>query len=161
LGCPRRPQADHARSLATLQVDYAVQVENNGLGFPDGWWRQKYGQKPGPTFLLPWRFKRERLGYATPDYKLNLTKDILFDPPNAQAGEVVTITTRLHNYSLLATGSRPAVRFYLGDPDNGGSPISGVNGQSEVQTDAPIPARGHAVVRLPWQVPEGLRYPRI
>ena len=96
-----------------------------------------------------------------PDYKLDLTKDILFDPPNAQAGEVVTITTRLHNYSLLATGSRPAVRFYLGDPDQGGALIIGINGQSEVLTDAPIPARGQAIVRMSWQVPEGLRYPRI
>jgi PKD repeat protein len=144
-----------------LVVDYAVQVENSSAGFPTDWWRTHYGRQPDPAFLLPWRLERERLGYATPDYKLNLTKDILFDPPNAQAGEVVTLTARIHNYSLLATSGPTAVRFYLGDPDAGGSPIVGLNGESQVLTAGPIQARGNAIVRMPWRVPEGLRYPRI
>jgi hypothetical protein len=142
-------------------VDYAVQPELSRPGFPAGWWQTHYGEKADPAFLLPWRHDEARLGYATPAYKLNLTKDILFDPPNAQALETVTIVARLHNYSLRETATPPVVRFYLGDPDAGGTPLVGVNGETSVTAAGNIPARGSAIVTFPWRVPEGLRYPRI
>lgn len=142
-------------------VDYAVEPELSRPGFPAGWWETHYGGQPDPAFLLPWRHDEERLGYATPDYKRHLTKDILFDPPNAQAQEVVTITARLHNYSLRATEHPLVVRFYLGDPDAGGTALVGVNGETAVTVSGNLPARGSAIVRFPWRVPEGLRYPRI
>jgi len=142
-------------------VDYAVEPELSRPGFPAGWWETHYGGQPDPAFLLPWRHDEERLGYATPEYKRNLTKDILFDPPNAQAQEVVTVTARIHNYSLRATEQPPVIRFYLGDPDAGGTPLVGVNGETAVTVAGNLPARGSAIVRFPWRVPEGLRYPRI
>jgi hypothetical protein len=142
-------------------VDYAVQPELSRPGFPAGWWQTHYGEKADPAFLLPWRHDAARLGYATPAYKLNLTKDILFDPPNAQAQEAVTIIARIHNYSLRETATPPVVRFYLDDPDAGGTPLVGVNGETSVTVAGNIPARGSAIVTFPWRVPEGLRYPRI
>jgi hypothetical protein len=144
-----------------IVMDYAVQPELSRPGFPASWWEIHYGQQPDPAFLLPWRNERERLGYATPDYKLNLTKDILFDPPNAQAGETVTITARINNYSLRATTSPVAVRFYLGDPDAGGTPLVGVNGETAVTVPGNLAARGSALVRMGWRIPEGQRFPRI
>jgi hypothetical protein len=148
-------------SNGAVLIDYAVQPEFSAPGQPLDWWRRTYGQQPDPAFLLPWRFDEERLGYETPAYKSNLTKDILFDPPNAQAGEVVTLTARIHNYSLLATGSAPKVRFYVGDPDAGGTPIVGLGGQTVVTPSGPLEARGSAIVQMPWRVSQGLRYPRI
>lgn len=144
-----------------IVVDYAVQPELSRPGFPAGWWQTHYGDQADPAFLLPWRHDEARLGYTTPAYKLHLTKDILFDPPNAQALETVTITARLHNYSLRETATPPLVRFYLGDPDAGGTPLVGVNGETSVTVAGNVPARGSAIVRFPWRVAEGLRYPRI
>jgi len=144
-----------------IVLDYAVQPELSRPGFPAGWWESHYGQQPDPAFLLPWRNEPARLGYATPAYKLNLTKDILFDPPNAQAGETVTITARIHNYSLRATAGPLQVRFYLGAPDAGGTALVGVNGETAVTVNENLAARGSAIVRFPWRIPEGQRFPRI
>lgn len=144
-----------------IVMDYAVQPELSRPGFPAGWWETHYGQQPDPAFLLPWRNEPERLGYATPAYKLNLTKDILFDPPNAQAGEVVTITARINNYSLRATAGPLQVRFSLDDPDGGGTALVGVNGETDVTIPGNLAARGSAIVRFPWRIPEGQRFPRI
>ena len=144
-----------------IVMDYAVQPELSRPGFPAGWWETHYGQQSDPAFLLPWRNERERLGYATPEYKLTLTKDIIFDPPNAQAGEVVTITARINNYSLRATDSPVNVRFYQGDPAAGGTPLVGINGETDVTINGNLAARGSAIVRMAWRIPEGQRFPRI
>ncbi len=55
-----------------------------------------------------------------------------------------------------------SVKFYIGDPDNGGTLIVGTGGEEQVLTEEAIPARGNQLVEMLWQIPAGLpTYPRI
>lgn len=143
-----------------LVLDYAVNIpEPPG---EDSWWELMYKDNSDPTFILPWRLDPEK-GFALsePAKRFN-TKDLLFYPQRPEPGDTLTITARVRNYSLIPTPSSVSVKFYLNDPDSGGTPIIGVNGTNELSTDGPIPKRGRKEVDFKWVVPNGLpSYPRI
>lgn len=99
-----------------LVVDYAAGPKSTQDGAPlHTWWDDTYSQ-PDPTFNLPWKYRK-----SGDPYRL-LTKGIAFEPAAPIAGETVTITAKVSNYSLMGADN-VAVRFYLGDPDAGGVPI--------------------------------------
>jgi len=56
----------------------------------------------------------------------------------------------------METTGPVTVRFYLGDPFNGGTPIVGVGGITEVITNGPILSQNRASVEMNWVVPAGL-----
>jgi hypothetical protein len=96
-----------------LAVDYAAWPVTAS---PPTWWQNTY-DKPDPAFNLPWKYSSSK-GYP------QLTKEITFDPPSSKAGKQVTITARVRNYSLVGVeADKVKVRFYNGDPDNGGVQI--------------------------------------
>jgi hypothetical protein len=143
-----------------LVLDYAVNIpEPPG---EDSWWELMYKNNSDPTFILPWRLDPEK-GFALsePAKRFN-SKDILFYPQKPELGDTLTITARVRNYSLIPTPSSVSVKFYLNDPDSGGTPIIGVHGSNELITNGPVPERGNKNVELKWVVPSGLpSYPRI
>jgi len=143
-----------------LVLDYAVNIpEPPG---EDSWWELMYKDNSDPTFILPWRLDPEK-GFALsePAKRYN-TKDLLFRPQRPEPGDTLTIIARVRNYSLIPTPSSVSVKFYLNDPDSGGTPIIGVNGTNEMNTNGPVPSRGRMDVELKWVVPNGLSsYPRI
>ena len=54
------------------------------------------------------------------------------------------------------------MKFYLNDPDSGGTPIIGINGTNSVSTIGPIPERGRSDVSFLWILPNGFpSFPRI
>ena len=67
----------------------------------------------------------------------------------------------MSNFSLKETGDSLAVSFYLGDPDNGGTLITGLNGKSVVKTTGSISAQGTLRARLQRKVPPLPAFPRI
>lgn len=144
-----------------LVIDYAVKPELAQQGGTPTWWQVHYGEKADPTFILPWKYDPEK-GFTLEDEVKRLqTKDITFFPSEPVGGDKVTITARVHNFSLMQTPDQVGVRFYIGDPDNGGIPIIGTEGQEEVFT-LPIPSRGTATVQMDWIVPENIgSFPRI
>jgi hypothetical protein len=90
------------------------------------------------------------------------TKDLVFLPSDPKNGEIITIKTPIHNFSLIPTPGPIGVKFYVGDPDNSGILITGREGQDEVYTDNAIPARASRMVQMQWTVPQDLgAYPRI
>jgi hypothetical protein len=90
------------------------------------------------------------------------TKDLVFLPSDPKNGEVTQIRTKVHNFSLIPTPGPMSVRFYIGDPDSGGTLITGTNGEEQVFTDGAIPARGSASVEMQWKIPNDIgAYPRI
>jgi hypothetical protein len=107
----------------TLMVDYVVSTDPKIL-----WWKDTYNQ-PDPAFNLPWKD-----GSQGDKYRL-MSREITFDPPSPQAGDNVTVTAKIRNYSPVAA-QNVTVRFYLGDPDHGGPQfgpvhqISQLSGQS-------------------------------
>ena len=101
-----------AKPDGRLTLDYMVSTPSNT---PPTWWQNTY-TKTDPAFNLPWKD-----GSLGNDYKL-LTKEITFDPPAPSAGQPVTVTAKIRNYSVIGVNNVP-VRFYLGDPGSGGSQI--------------------------------------
>ena len=137
-----------------LVLDYAVSIpEPPG---EDSWWELMYKNNSDPTFILPWRLDPEKGITLSEPAKIFNTKDLLFSPPNPETGDTLTITARVRNYSLIPTPSSVSVKFYLNDPDSGGTPIIGVNGTNTVNTNGPIQSRDRKEVEFKWVVPGGL-----
>ena len=155
------PYAYWAKNGA-LVVDYAVQPELAPPGYPNTWWQDKYGTNSDPAFILPWRLDPEKGFTLTDETKRFQTNDIYFYPNKPAAGDTLTIKAHLRNFSIVPTPIPITVKFYLGDPDSGGTAIIGVNGSNTVSTNSYIPDRGTSVVEFKWVVPPGLpQYPRI
>lgn len=95
-----------------LVVDYAA---GPLTATPATWWQNTY-TKSDPTFNLPWKYN------SPPDDYSALSKEITFDPPSPTASDMVTITAKARNYSLVSVDN-VKVRFYRGDPDDGGVQI--------------------------------------
>ena len=148
-------------SNGALVIDYAVEPEVSGPGGEDTWWDAHYGYLPDPAFILPWRYDPEK-GHAVSDAKRYQTKDIYFLPEDPAAGDIITIYANVHNFSLLPTPGPVPVRFYVGDPDNGGTMIIGEGDVTEVPTDGIIESRGTKTVSMKWEIPADLpAFPRI
>jgi len=140
-----------------LVLDYTVQPElSPNPDVSPTWWQLHYNSKPDPAFILPWRYDPEK-GYAlsNPDMERHETRDISFFPRDPVPGDVVTISARIHNFSLLATPQGVGVSFFVDDPDNGGTLIVGDCGNTVFHT-APLPARGSRVVAMDWTFPGGI-----
>lgn len=145
-----------------LIVDYAANPELAAPNFPPTWWQEKYENASDPAFILPWRLDPEKGFGISEEAKRFQTNDIYFTPKNPSPGDTLTITTQVRNFSLESTPQPVSVKFYIGDPDSGGTPLIGVNGTNTVTTDGPISARKKTQVSLQWILPNNLpSYPRI
>jgi len=144
-----------------LVVDYAVQPEVSGPGGISTWWDEHYGQLPDPAFILPWRYDPEKGFGIGEEAKRHQTQDVFFDFNEPEPGDTLTVTARVRNFSLV--DSPPVtVHFYVGDPDEGGTPITSLDGETSFITDGGIPAQRFSDVEIEWQVPNGItQYPRI
>ncbi|MFZ0453252.1 MAG: T9SS type A sorting domain-containing protein [Ignavibacteriaceae bacterium] len=145
-----------------LVINYAVNPDLAEPGYPSTWWQQKYGTHPDPTFILPWFYDPEKGFLLSENVKRFQTHDIFFDPANPKTGDTLSITARIRNFSLIPTAGPVTVRFYVGDPDSGGTLITGINGDDSAATGTYIKARGWADAAIKWIVPGGLpMYPAI
>jgi len=145
-----------------LVIDYAVKPELAQPGGTPTWWQVNYGELPDPAFILPWRYDPEKGFTLEDEAKRMQTKDLVFLPSDPKNGETITIRTQIHNFSLIPTPGPIGVKFYVGNPDSGGTLITGTEGQDQVYTDNAIPARASSMVQMQWKVPDNLgAYPRI
>ncbi len=154
------PYAYWSKSGA-LVLDYAVNPGAAPPNVPETWFQQNYSDASDPALILPWRLDPEK-GYSIPEDKRYQTKELIFNPDNPEPGETINIKTRIHNYSMLNTPGPVSARFYLGDPDNGGTLIESTNGQTIFSTDDFIGARKSKVISFDWTLPANTPYfPRI
>jgi hypothetical protein len=91
-----------------LKLDYTANPE------PHAFW--ELYDKPDPTFIRPWTD-----GHCGAD-EIDYTRDIEIWPFYANRGETVTVSATVRNYSNVSAYN-VRVRFYLGDPDDGGQQI--------------------------------------
>jgi hypothetical protein len=139
-----------------LVIDYAVRPEVSAPGGTQTWWQVNYQSKSDPAFILPWRYDPEK-GFTLQDpNKRFQTKEITFQPADVHPGDTVLVKARIHNYSLIPTPSAVNVKFYVGDPDSGGTLITALNGQSVFSTSGVIPSRGKQEVQMQWAIPSNL-----
>ena len=144
-------------------LDYAVEPELAAPGDVATFWDVHYGTagnaRPDPAFILPFRYDPEKGLAIGEETQRERTRDIAFNPVQPEAGDVVTITARVQNYSLLPTDGPVPVRFFVGDPENGGTPIVGTEGETEALTTdrsgfpSALEPRGTAIVQMQWEVP--------
>jgi hypothetical protein len=142
-------------SNGALVLDYAVSPDmSSGVA---SWWMETYGNTPDLTMNLPWKYDQEKgIGSTDPELQKEETRDIIFSPMRPLAGEEVTISARIQNYSLRDLFSPVTVRFYLGDPRGGGELLSNSDGKSVFEIPE-IRQRDNAVVSLEgWLMPDGL-----
>ena len=138
-----------------LVLDYAVDLSAGTPGQPT-FWGQRYSAKSDPAFVLPWRLDPEKGLAILNESQRQLTREIVTIPPEPRPGEDVDLIARISNFSFLSTPSSFRVRFYLGDPANGGTLLINNNGANNVLVNAGIPARGKQLVHFPWRVPESI-----
>ena len=138
------PYAYWAKNGA-LVYDYKVQINNN----PNSFWNQNYGNKTDPALALPWRLDPEK-GYPLPGndstYRFR-SKDVRISKIDPVPGDTVTISARVSNYGLLNITSNVLVRFYKGNPYEGGTPI----GESTITGG--IQSRRSKYASVNWTVP--------
>ena len=131
--------------FGTLVLDYKVSPLPSG---PGSFWQQTYGGKPDLAFSLPWRFDTEK-GIPLPGndqtYRQR-SRDILISEEYPRPGDTVQVGAWVRNFGLVDVTTPFAVRFYRGDPSNGGVLI----GETTV-TDT-VRSRDYQFVWVDWVV---------
>ena len=112
-----------------LVFDYVANTKDTAF------W-QRY-DKPDPAFLLPW------YDGSCGAHKIEYSKEIVIDPPHANVGDKVTITSTVRNFSNIGAYD-VMVGFYQGDPDHGGKLIE-TSGISEIKP------RDQVQISIEWQ----------
>jgi len=135
-----------------LVLDYAVQPSVSDVGGVPTWWQERYGQYPDLAFNLPWRNDAVKTGTAVSELKRTETKNIAINPQNAKPGDEVWITALVQNYSLVPSSDPVPVRFFAGDPNDGGIPITGTTDNPDPLVQS-LAARGSAKVNTSWTIP--------
>jgi len=131
-------------------LDYAVDLD---LGTPEqgSFWSDKYGSRPDPAFILPWRYDPEKNVEQVSDTTRQLTREISTLPLNPRPGQNVKVQARVSNFSLLAVGEPFSATFYLGDPESGGQML-----HSQTINAGRLGAQEKKVVEFDWAVPRDI-----
>ena len=138
-----------------MVIDYAVDPSSTGDTLLGTFWDENYLTHSDPGFILPWRLDSLKGIGGTSNLKF-YNKSLHVSPVAPAAGDTAYISANIHNFSLKETTGPVTVRFYLGDPSNGGTLIVGVGGITELTTDGPIERQRRATVEMDWVVPSGL-----
>jgi hypothetical protein len=138
-----------------MVIDYAVDLSSLGDPLYGTFWDKNYLAYPDPGFILPWRLDTFKGIYGTGSLKL-YNKSLRVSPIAPEVGDTVLITANVHNFSLKNTVDPVTVKFYLGDPANGGTPITGIDGTVGINTGVPVRAQNRETVKMYWVVPSGL-----
>ena len=150
-GYSLQPYAYWSKS-GPLVLSYIVGLPASGGSF----WSDNYSRKPDLTFNCYYRyFAKKGLGGIKSEMA-DWTKEIAVYPSTPKPGDTVTVLAAIHNYSLKATSGQVRVRFYLGNSENGGLPVSDLNGDTVFITSSPVAARSDQVLQFKWKVPGGL-----
>jgi len=136
-------------SYGALALDYKVtQLPVGGNSF----WQSRYGNKTDLAFSLPWRYDPEK-GYPLPGndstYRYR-SRDIKLSKIDPRGGDTVLIAARVRNFGLQDVASPFTVKFYNGNPENGGIQIA------EANVDTTISVRSYRNVIVPWVIPLSL-----
>jgi hypothetical protein len=131
-------------------LDYTVQANSP-------FYQQRYSIQD-PAWNMPWRLDEERGYNLTYQTKTRQSKSIWFDNNFAWPGDTLMVNARVFNYSLVATESPVEVKFYFGNPYNGGVEITGTSGQTSVFTSSAIPAQQFEDVQMEIVLPENFPY---
>ncbi len=139
-----------------LIVDYITEIYEPLADTANwNWWQRNYKNNPDPSFVLPWRLEEEK-GYAETGYK-NFTRDIdIISPVKPEKGDTATIEVCIRNFSLKGLVQPVTVQLFLGHPDNGGSPIIDILGNTVFTMSDDILPREHKKLSVNWKIPSNI-----
>jgi hypothetical protein len=130
-----------------LVVDYMIDLRQGPF------WQENYS-KQDPGFLLPNRLDSLKAKNEIDKIKdleeYLLTPSIMLDPAIPVNGDTVTVTAVVHNLSLSTTSQAVDLSFYLGDPDEGGTLISDLDGTTLFSTESAIEDQNYALISFEW-----------
>ncbi len=139
-----------------LSLGYSVDPSLPAQG-TSNFWSTYYVDNPDLTMIMPWKYDPEK-GYSlgtTPD-KRRLCTSLRFDKTSFITGDTVLVTAFIHNYSFKTYTGNVEFQFYAGDPDNGGTLLADINGQTTLTVNSTFPARGRTAIQFYWKVPAGI-----
>ncbi|MEL7248751.1 MAG: T9SS type A sorting domain-containing protein [Bacteroidota bacterium] len=114
-------------------------------------WQELYGQQVDPALNLPYRYEN----VLNSDYleeNLDRTKSIRFNKINPNPGDTVTAFVKVFNYSLRAmTGALP-FSLYHGHPNEGGTQIADLEGNTLFSSEDLLTDQGRATVEVSFVV---------
>lgn len=125
-----RPYVYWGRNGA-INLNYSVVPSDSNQAGPT-LWSHYYKGLPDLSLVLPWRLYPEKW-YSEIDStieKRNLTKSLAFDRRSIEAGDTLTITAFIQNYSMTDFNGNVEFQFYLGNPDFGGTLLTNIDGNS-------------------------------
>lgn len=126
----------------------AMGVDLSGAGAN---WQSVYGQSPDPALNMPYRHEA---AYNS-DYQeelLDRTKSVYFNKFNPNPGDTVTAFVRVFNYSLMSMTEPVPFSMYNGHPNEGGTLISDVMGNTVFDTGENLENQGRTTVEVPFIV---------
>jgi hypothetical protein len=133
-------------SYGALALDYMVSALPTG---GPSLWQLRYGGKTDPAFSLPWRYDTQK-GYplpgGDPQYRYR-SRDVRFSSVQPRGGDTIRIGATVRNLALSPLNPPVYVRFYLEDPDAGGTLLA------EDTIDVVIPPRGSYEATVEWIIP--------
>ena len=136
-----------------LVLNYMVDLPTSGVF---SFWEDNYSQKPDLTFNCYYRYFSQKGLFSLKPEMADWTKEISISPETPKQGDTVTVSTKIHNYSLKTTSGPVQVRFYLGSSETGGRIVAALNGDTVFSTSSPVAARGDQTLQFQWKIPSGL-----
>jgi hypothetical protein len=140
-----------------LVLDYMIDF----IDTYDTWSKDNYSHQPDLAFILPWRYAVEKGSDQIKPSMKQRTREIQFYPPFANPGDTVTITTRVHNYSLLPYQGLVDIKLYIGDPDMGGVELTNIYGEQGISENSTLDRDAEyenldfeEYLNFYWQVPD-------
>ena len=130
-----------------VELGMAVDFSNAGAS-----WYANYGQLPDPALNLPYLHENLTAPNNYDPELLDRTRSVYFDKINPNPGDTVTAYIRIFNYSLLAMTQPVPFAMYIGDPNNGGTPIEDLNGNTLFSTGINLQDQGRTTVPVSFIV---------
>ncbi|MBN1597843.1 MAG: T9SS type A sorting domain-containing protein [Bacteroidales bacterium] len=129
---------------------------NNQPGSGSFWSTSVYKEKPDPALNLPYRYDLVHNPGLSNTENLDRTKSIYFSSYLPQENDTVSLFLKLFNYSFVGTGGPVEFEIYHEDPDEGGTKIEDIYGNTLFTTENGLGDRGRVETEVKFLATEDL-----
>ena len=128
--------------VVSFEVDIDAQPGSGSF------WSQAYTTLPDPSLNMPYQHELLLNPDLSNTENLDRTKSMRFSTNVPNPGDTVVVSLRMYNYSLAGTGQPVQVMLYHGHPDDGGTLLADVDGNTIIQTSGALPPRGREEIEI-------------
>ena len=131
-------------------VRFEVDIDHQ-VGSGSFWATSAYTEKSDPALNLPYRYDQVHNPDLSNTENLDRTKSVWFSSNLPQQGDTVSMFVRIFNYSFVGTGGPIEFKIYHEDPDNGGTVIPDIYGNTLFETESGLGDRGRDVTEIKFK----------